>query len=438
MVQLSICNIYATTKQHHAKFRARHYVGFVNRDKASPMRNALLTLPLAALCFLQMRQANAQERGSARDTHSAHSHPDVSPHQAAHEGAPKLRAKFGEGIGVESADGSFGFNLKGRAQIRTTLVAPEDGKDASVDMQVRRLRLTLDGFALKKKMMTFKIQLAMANLDLDPVAPYIVRDAYANFAISRDFELRAGQMKVPYGRQRVVSSGSLQMADRSVVTGEFNLDRDVGLSMLSTDFLGKDGLLAYNMGIFGGDGRGRVSGGYGLLYAGRVELRALGGPRLAFGLSGAVNHKTDRQRSTVGPVYATGPWATYAHTGLDWAFKWSGLSVTGEAFLRRALEDSNTRAVEGKTVNDKAHSGYGGFLQAGKFIGKHAEFSGRVGATYGLGALGSRAPKQRELGGGFSYYFEKHALKVQADYFYLFENWTNGKHQVRLQLQFAP
>jgi phosphate-selective porin OprO and OprP len=367
--------------------------------------------------------------------------------------APIVHAKFGEGMGVETADGNFGINLKARVQLRTTVLIPENGTDASADVQVRRLRVTLDGFALKK-LMTYKLQLAMAALDLDPVAPLVIRDAYANFALHRDFEIRAGQMKVPFGRQRVVSSGNLQMVDRSLVTSEFNLDRDVGVQFLSNDFLGSNGLLGYNLGVFGGDGRGRVSGGYGLLYAGRVELRVLGGkdaseldepdfarsprPRLALGVSGAVNHKTDRQRSTIGAVYATGPWVSYAHTGFDWTFKWSGVSLTGELFLRTAVADTNTQKVQDKIVTDRARSGYGGFLQGGAFLTRHLEVTGRMGAVYPMGPLGTGSTKERELGTGVGYYFYKHALKLQADYFYLFDGWGEGRHQLRVQLQFAP
>lgn len=368
--------------------------------------------------------------------------------------ALKLKGGFGEGMGIESNDGAFGIGLRARVQVRTTVVAPDDGGDASADFQIRRLRLTLEGFGWKK-LVSFKIQLAAAALDLDPVAPLIIRDAYANIALHRDLELRVGQMKVPFARQRLVSSGNLQMVDRSIVTGELNLDRDVGIQALSTDFLGQHGLLGYNVGVFGGDGRGRVSGGYGFLYVGRLELRVLGGkqaaeldevdfdrstkPRLAFGVSGAFNHLTDRQRSIIGPVYQTGTWVSYAHAGADWTFKWAGLTLTGEFFLRRALQESNTEDVQGKSVTDYSRSGYGAFIQAGKLFGPHFEVSARMGALYPL-ANDPKAggPRERELGGGLSYYFAKHALKLQADYFYLFEEWGDGRHQVRVQLQFAP
>ena len=364
-----------------------------------------------------------------------------------------VMVRFGEGLSAQNADGSVGISLKTCVQVRGTAVETDDPSDASGDVQIRRLRLTIEGFAFRHRL-TYKIQLAGASLDLDPVAPLIVRDAYGNFALHRDLEVRAGQMKVPFGRQRVVSSGNLQMVDRSIVTSEFNLDRDVGLQALSTDLFGLGGHLGYNLGVFGGDGRGRVSGSYGLLYAARIELRALGGtraveldepdfsrskvPRLAFGVSAAFNHKTDRKRSTLDSLFSTGAWASYAHTGFDSIFKFRGFSLTSEFFLRKAVDDTNIALVDGKLRTDRAQSGYGGFLQSGYFLTESAEVTARLGGVYPFGDSNVGSRPTREVGGGLSYYFFKHALKLQADYFRLLGEGNSSRHQVRLQLQFAP
>ncbi|MBL9023820.1 MAG: hypothetical protein JNL21_16620 [Myxococcales bacterium] len=365
----------------------------------------------------------------------------------------KLRGEFGEGFGVETVDGSFGMGVRARAQTRTTVVVPEaEDEDPTADFQIRRLRVTLDAHGWGD-LLTMKIQLAFAPLDQDPVAPVPLRDAYVTFAPLRDLKIRAGQMKVPFGRQRVVSSGSLQMADRSIVTGELNLDRDVGVQLLSEDLFGANGVLGYNLGVFGGDGRNRVSGGFGFLYAGRIAIRPVGGelgddldevdfkqnkPRLQIAASGAFNHQTDRARSTIGDVFQTGPWADYAHVGADTSFKFAGLSMTGEFFLRRALVDQNTADVEGELLTDVARSGYGGFFQVGQLIAKKYEISARAGSLHVLGDPEGGLKPEKELGGALSYYGKKHALKLQADVFYLWETWGEGKVQTRLQLQVAP
>jgi hypothetical protein len=365
----------------------------------------------------------------------------------------KLRGDFGEGFGVETIDGSFGMGLRARAQTRTTVVVPEaEDEDPTADFQIRRLRLTLDAHGWGE-LVTLKIQLAFAPLDQDPVAPVPLRDAFVTFAPLRDLKIRAGQMKVPFGRQRVVSSGNQQMVDRSIVTGELNVDRDVGVQLFSEDLFGASGVLGYNLGVFGGDGRNRVSGGYGFLYAGRVAVRPVGGelgddleevdfrgdkPRLQLAASGAFNHQTDRERSTIGEVFQTGPWADYAHVGADTSFKFAGLSMTGEFFLRRALVDRNTAEVEGERLTDVARSGYGGFFQVGQLIAKKYEISARAGSLHVLGDPEGGLEPEKELGGALSYYGKKHALKLQADVFYLWENWGEGRVQTRLQLQVAP
>jgi hypothetical protein len=378
----------------------------------------------------------------------------LSPMARADDAAAlRLKGSFGEGAGVESVDGSFGMNLRARAQVRSTVAVPDaEGDDPTADFQIRRMRVVLDAHGWDK-LVSLRVQLAFATPDLDPVAPSAVRDAFITLAPLRSLKLRAGQMKVPFGRQRVVSSGNLQMVDRSLVTAELNLDRDVGITLFSDDLGGLNGLLGYQVGVFGGDGRNRVSGGYGLLYAGRLAVRPVGGergddldevdfnhgkPRLQLGISGAFNHRTDRERSTIGTVFRTGPWADYAHAGADTSFKYRGLSLTGEFFLRHALESRHTVQEEGVSVTDVAREGYGGFFQAGKMLTERLELSSRVGVTQAMGDKPSSFKSEREVGGGVSYYVKKHALKVQADTFYIWEHLGEGRVQGRLQLQVAP
>jgi hypothetical protein len=389
--------------------------------------------------------------------HAASPNGDAPKNDAPKNDAPKndrptLEAKFGKGLKVETADGDYAIRIGARAQLRSSVLVPEeDGADPSVDFQVRRLRLSIDGHAFDE-LVTYKIQLAFTPLDQDPVAVSAVRDAQVFVHPLRDLHLRVGQGKVPFGRQRVVSSGSQQFVDRSVVVGELNLDRDVGVVAYSDDLGGLDEWLGYSLAVFGGDGRNRVSGGYGLLYAARLELRPLGGapeldepdlkrspkPRLYFAFAGAFNHQTDRERSTLGAIYETGPWVDYAHGAFDWRFKWKGLSVTGELLARKALEETNTADVEGELVTDVARSGMGGFVQAGQMLDDTWEVAARYGTMHPIGDRRGDFPHEREVGGAVSAYFAGHALKLQADYHYLFEPGGDGRHLARLQLQIAP
>lgn len=361
---------------------------------------------------------------------------------------------WGEGMGVQTDDGSFSMRLRARAQIRATTVLPENDLEASsADFMIRRARLGLDASGWRD-LVTLRVQLAFAPLDQDPVAPVPLRDAFVTISPLRDLRLRVGQMKVPFGRQRIISSGAQQMVDRSIVTGELNLDRDVGMQIFSEDLFGLDGWLGYALGVFGGDGRNRVSGGYGLLYVARLAVRPTGGvagddldevdfnrsarPKLALAGSMAFNHDTDRERSTIGPVLQTGPWADYVHAGGDVSFKWRGLSMTGEAFLRRGLEAQRTVVGDdGVAITDVTRSGVGAFFQVGQLLGDHVEVAARVGSMRPLDASGGLEP-DNEIGGALSYYVLRHTLKVQADTFYLYDTWGDGRVQARLHLQIFP
>lgn len=419
------------------------------------MAHALCGTAALALSAAPAAADDAQRPASSASASQGASATGSGGSAPAAKAAPTLNlvGHYGEGQGVEADDGSFGLKLRVRGQVRTTVVVPEEeSADPSADFQMRRLRVAFDGHAFGQ-LVTWRVQLAFAPLDVDPVAPLPLRDAFFTVSPLRDIKIRAGQMKVPYGRQRVVSSGNLQMVDRSVATSELNLDRDVGVQLFSEDLGGLGGKLGYHLGVFGGDGRNRVSGGYGLLYAARLVYRPLGGermkddldevdfergrPRLQVAVSGAFNHQTDRDRSSIGPVFRTGPWVDYAHLGADVTLKSRGITVAGEFFLRDAIHERRSVEQDGAVVTDVARSGFGQYLQVGYLFPNQLELSGRVGALRPLGERDNPLAPTKEAGGGVSYYVHQHALKLQADSFYLWDAWGEGQVQTRLQLQFT-
>ncbi len=408
---------------------------------------------ITALLFSAATAGAEEPRGVSSDGASRGVAPAAADERPEAGPAWRLAGRYGEGQGIESEDGEHGLSVRVRAQVRSTVLASgQEDRSPSADFQVRRMRVSFDGHAFGP-LVTWRVQLAFAALDVDPVAPLPLRDAFLTLAPARDLSLRVGQMKLPFGRQRVVSSGSLQLVERSIVTGELNLDRDVGVMLFSDDLGGLGGRLGYHVGVFGGDGRNRVAPGSGLLYAARLVYRPLGGERmkrdldevdferggarLEVGVSGAFNQRTDRARSTTGEVFATGPWADYAHVGADMTLKAHGLSVTGELLLRDAVEDRRTVERDGAVLTDVARSGSGVFVQAGYLFRNQLELAGRIGGLRPLGDGGAGVSSTREAGGGVSYYAHEHALKVQADAFHLWAPGGEGQVQVRLQLQFT-
>jgi len=167
------------------------------------------------------------------------------------------------------------MTIRARIQTRATVADTEpDDLPATSEVLVRRARLVLLGNAAGPTF-TYYVQLSFANLDNEADLRLPLRDAYVTWSSRRDVNVRVGQMKVPFSRQRVVSSSALQMVDRSIVVSELNLDRDVGLQVFSKDLLGF-GKLGYAVGLFGGEGRNRLGRTAGLLYTARLEAWPLG------------------------------------------------------------------------------------------------------------------------------------------------------------------
>lgn len=386
------------------------------------------------------------------------------PAPAAHAPTPdgRVRIAFGQGATMSTADGNFELNLRARIQTRFTLTSEVgSGEEPATEFSIRRMRVVFQGHAIDRALQYY-IQLGFSNRDTESDLRLPLRDAYVTWTRWRDVQIRAGQMKVPFDRQRVVSSSALQFVDRSIVTSELNLDRDVGVQVFSRDLLGLGNRLGYQLGVFGGDGRNRLSSTSGLLWVARLEftpfgrfddyvegdLERLDRPRLAVGVGVAYNQNTVRARSTFDATYALGGF-DYLHGEVDLAFKWRGLSVLGAAILRRADVAVHEGTVDGAPRSEFSRSYFGWFAQAGYLFNQHLELVARYGDLRPTVLDTARfTPLQRaqfdreqrarhEVGGGLNWYFQGHSLKLQTDYFYYFSERLDdrGEHQARVQLQ---
>lgn len=357
-------------------------------------------------------------------------------------GVPRtsIEAKWGDGVTLKHDQ--FSFNVRGRAQLRAEAIVPSPESTATRLNQVLIRRARLNFTARHGETWTLLFQLAFANLDMESDAPNVLRDAYINWAGLRDLNIRAGQMKVPFDRQRLISSGNQQLIDRSLVVTELNLDRDVGVILRSDDFLGLGGRLSYAAGVMSGDGRNRLGTNVGLLYVGRVQvnpfgkfedlqacdLERLATPRLSIGLAAAYNAMTVRQRSTFGSTLRNGGF-NYSHFAADVLFKWHGFSFEAEALMRLADVASHG--------NEWSRSGWGYFVQAGYSPITAFEVSARWGQLRPFGGTDPSFQQQRELGGGVGWFPVRHSLKLQGDFFWLptGQRFDVGTWQARVQLQ---
>lgn len=354
-------------------------------------------------------------------------------------------AGLGRGVTIRSSDGQASLNLRVRVQVRATV---GDGAevDATTEIAIRRMRVVMQGNALGPAL-TYYVQLSFANLDSEPDLRLPLRDAYVTWNPAGSLNVRVGQMKVPFSRQRVVSSSALQLVDRSIVVSELNLDRDVGLQVFSRKVAGSD-RVGYAVGVFGGEGRNRLGRAAGLLYSARVETWPLGpfddmvesdqnrrpAWRLAVAGNVGYNQRTNRPRSTIGLPYAAGDFS-YRHAAVDAVLKGHGWSLQGEWMRRRADADSRLVVVSGQPSTIVSRSASGAYLQVGRMVGRRLELSGRTSLLVPDAGTDPALARATERTAGVSYYVSNHDLKVQADVGRVVERGASRGYQGRVQLQ---
>jgi hypothetical protein len=158
----------------------------------------------------------------------------------------------------------------------------ENGVENQTNFLIRRARLKFDGYAFSPKL-EYKIELGLSNSDISGAseytnnAPRYILDAVIKWNFYKNFELWFGQTKLPGNRERVISSGDLQMVDRSLLNNCFNIDRDVGFQLrhhinLSNQFIVKE-IFSFSQ----GEGRNVTTGNLGgHQYTGRIELLPFG------------------------------------------------------------------------------------------------------------------------------------------------------------------
>lgn len=339
--------------------------------------------------------------------------------------------KVGEGFNFTSADEKFSGSIGASMQLRYTFTDKDDVNNSQQDVsefKLRRIKMFLNGYAYSKDL-TYKLQMALHEANTGK----LLEETYMNYRILDEAQLRFGQDKVPFARQELTSTSALQFVDRSIVTEAFKPSYDTGLMLH-----GKvaNGVLTYNAGVFGGVGQNTARGTNDNAFAARIAVNPFGEmkyseadldqsekPLLGIGASyfrdtlgktGAATLElnnlpfADSKKGWLGigaKTFNASEKVNVNTFGFDSAFKWQGLSLQGEYFLGQA---------DGKDSNNtlRAQGFYG---QAGYFIiPTHLEVAARY--SYLDPNRDVAGDLQVETQGAVSYYFNKHNLKLQADY----------------------
>jgi phosphate-selective porin OprO and OprP len=384
------------------------------------MNNNLRYYILSAVLSLLMLSATAQEKKPAINVFT----------------------KKGKGVGFVTTDSTFSLNFQFRMQNRAAFVS-KSGTDLapeSYEMRVRRLRFKFEGFVYNPKL-TYYIQLSMSRGDMDwrgtdnsanNHSPNIVRDAVIYYNPTKNLRFGFGQTKLPGNRQRVISSGDQQFADRSIVNATFNIDRDFGFfARYSGSHYTLHGALS------SGEGRNSVASNNGLAYTGRVEILPFGKftgtndyqegdlerepkPKVSIGTTYNLNDRAVRQAGTLGnDLYAPVNLRTFE---VDLLFKYNGWAFYGE-YMTRGVQDDKTPVTRLVTDVSKLRHVYvgRGYLAQGSYLFKNnfeiaARWSRTNPFSSDFAAAETRRLDQSEF--GVTKYLNGHRLKIQGNVIY--------------------
>ncbi|WP_283636408.1 porin [Aquaticitalea lipolytica] len=366
--------------------------------------------------------------------------------------------KFGKGIfNLVGQDSTWTMKIAARMQFLAVSTWPEEQSNES-EFLVRRARLKFDGYAFSPKL-EYKLELGLSNNDISGAseftsnAPRYILDAVIKWHFAPNFELWFGQTKLPGNRERVISSGNMQMVDRSLLNSRFNIDRDMGIQLRHKFNLSDKFIVKEIFAISQGEGRNITTGNLGgHQYTSRLEILPFGEfasdgdysgsdlkrektPKLAIGATYDFNNNAVKNRSNQGSYMANdvGFYETNISTVfVDAMFKYDGFSLMAE-YSNRDAKDPYAKNSDGTLTGDEVQVGSGLNLQAGYLFKSNWEVSGRY-TNIALDKTITGKDTENQYTLGVSKYIVGHKLKVQTDISHL--EVANGTNELMYRLQF--
>lgn len=360
--------------------------------------------------------------------------------------------KKNNGIELVAKDSLFSCQFQFRMQNRLSYESKstEDFTPETFEFRTRRLRLSLRGFVYNPKW-TYRVQLSFSRGDMDwddskpstvNTSVNVVRDAIINYNFTKDLTLTLGQTKLPGNRQRVISSGDQQFAERSIVNATFTVDRDFGV------FLNYDKPYFKLKGaITSGEGRNSVKSDKGLSYTGRVELLPLGKftgkndyqegdlereqkPKISIGATYNYNSRAKRNGGQLGDDLFSSVNIQNLH--LDLLFKYKGIALYNEYCLRVGDKPVTTNGESFSYV----YNGYGNLTQLSYIFKNNYEIAARYCFVNPYSSLFNNqnfptlnVNRQDQIHLGLTKYISGHRLKVQTNLTYNMRKDLNSGNQ---------
>ncbi len=389
------------------------------------------------------------------------SHAQVTIQQNKNDNDLKLSTlpyySYGKGLGLTSPDSLFQLNIRFRMQNRVTYLE-NDGENGAYDGQIRRLRLRFDGYVGNPKFL-YAIQLSFAPGDVGEIRDgeniNIIRDAVVFYRPNKHWNISFGQTKLPGNRQRVNSSGGLQLTDRTINNARFTIDRDFGFQFHNmNEFQDK---FSYNLkaAVSGGEGRNSTEKpDDGIAVTGKAEVFPLGAftkdgtyfegdvirekkPKLM--LSGAF-HQNNHSRRTQGQLgndlFES---RTMKSVLVDMMFKYNGWAAMSSFMSRTTNENAITFDPDDVTQTSFAYVGSGFDYQLSYITKKNYEFIGRYSIQKVGNDIEMLTPNTKQYSLGLTKYIWEHSFKLQGEINYdtldFYDGTTKNNWYVRFQVE---
>jgi hypothetical protein len=351
-------------------------------------------------------------------------------------GDPKVSFKLGKGLTIADADSTVSLNISVAMQMRLDVLKLFD-KDfkPQTTAQVRRLRLTMHGFAFTPKL-EYMIQLGFSPAD---IKSGIVHDGFLKYTPVKQFAIQFGEAKLPGNREDMTGDASIQFVDRTTTSNLFKLDRDFALQLFGK--LGNKVVFKPTASMSTGEGRNFVNASWQHFdYTFRVELEPLGefsnrgdyasgdlaretSPKLALAASFDYNNKAGLSNGQLGGNAVPDSLRRNVETGfIDMIFKYNGMCLAGE-YANRWVKD-NTIYQAGQSF----------WASASYDFKKNLEPAFRFTRTFS-GKWGN-VDTMNEYTLALSKYFYGQALKIQTDYTFIDDKTIHKKSGLwRFQIQ---
>ncbi|SEA80215.1 Phosphate-selective porin O and P [Flavobacterium gillisiae] len=338
-------------------------------------------------------------------------------------------------FGFTEKDSLFQVNIGFRVQSRIGY-GKEDGESGVVEGEIRRMRLKLDGFVYNPKF-GYKVELGFSARDIGTVvvgnSGNVILDGVLFYKATPHFTIGFGQTKLPGNNQRVISSNSLELTDRSINNSKFNIDRDFGVFLDYSK--GSPEHFSYSLkgAITKGEGRNWVkTKDDGIALTGKVELFPLGAftkngsnfeadlmreKTLKWMVSGAFSQNNNALRSQGQLGSSLYESRTLQSLFFDTMLKYNGWAASA-AYMSRMADNPITVNPLDITKKQAVYVGHGIDTQLSYLFPSDYQIIGRFSTQKVDADIQTISPNVDEYTIGLSKYIFGHKVKVQGEFSY--------------------